>query len=180
MPYASDDRNKITPYAFGNELEWLREKAKDFNNAVMIGAGPGVMALALMEGNPTLNLTVVDIGTCYYTQSHLEGAGFYSVNYVVDDSAEFGKDYAGPELDFLLVDGDHTKEGVLKDVKAWFKHVKIGGLIFFHDYEVINDDETNGVKEALTELVSSGILKGIEINKPGISVAYEKTDTCKH
>ena len=46
--YASDERNQVTPYAFGNELAWLRQYASEFSQAVMIGAGPGVMAMALM------------------------------------------------------------------------------------------------------------------------------------
>lgn len=172
--YHSEIRNGITKYAFGNELEWLREKSKEFNYAVMIGAGPGVMGLALMEGNPLLNLLVIDIDTCYYIRKHMDEAGFPTVGYVVDDSSEYGKDYAGPKLDFLLVDGDHSFGGVTKDAVAWLKHVKQGGLLFFHDYVNINDDKHNGVKQALTELLETGILKVEIVDTPGISIVYRK------
>lgn len=172
--YPSEVRNKITTYAFGNELKWLRDQARYFKYAVMIGAGPAVMGMALMEGNPLLNLLIIDINTCYYARKHLDGAGFPTVGYVVDDSAEYGKDYVGPKLDFLLIDGDHSKEGVVKDVWSWLRHIKSGGILFFHDYENINDDKNNGVKQALTELLENDILKVEFVDTPGISIVYRK------
>lgn len=48
-------------------------------------------------------------------------------------------------LSFLYIDGDHSLEGVTRDLQAWFPKVKPGGLIALHDYE--NPDY--GVKEAL-------------------------------
>ena len=172
--YASDSQNSRTKYAWGNELAWLRNTARDLQYAVMIGAGPAVMGMALMEGNPHLNLVIIDKETIHYARSHLDAAGFPHVGYVVDDSAEYGKDYAGPKLDFLLVDGDHSKAGVMRDVKSWFRHIRPGGILFFHAYENVNDDLNNGVKEALTELLNSGILKVEELSRPGISIVYGK------
>lgn len=168
--YASEMRNNATPYAFGEELSWLRNTARDCTYAVMIGAGPAVMGLALMEGNPQLNLLILDNDTIFYARSHLDEAGFPTVGYRVYDSAEYGKDYAGPKLDLLLVDGDHSKKGVLRDIKAWFRHVRPGGLIFFHDYENINDDPNNGVAEA----VATAKMEADDIDTPGISIVYRK------
>lgn len=171
--YESDALNQRLPYAFGNELAWLRNTAKDLNHAVMIGAGPGVMGMALMEGNPNLNLLIIDIRTCEYARKHLDAAGFPTVGYAVADSTEYGKDYAGPKLDFLLVDGDHSQTGVTNDIKAWMRHVKSGGLIFFHDYENINDDPDNGVKEAL-HIWDKRHYNVEEVDAPGISIVYRK------
>jgi len=42
------------------------------------------------------------------------------------------------EYDLLLIDGDHTYEGVKLDYKMYSPLVKEGGYIFFHD--VINKD----------------------------------------
>ena len=172
--YDSEKRNLITPYAFGNELGWLRAHARDATYVVMIGAGPGVMAMAMMEGNPDLNLLVIDNKTCYYTKRHLEDAGIYGVQFVVADSSEYGKDYAGPKLDLLIVDGDHTQEGVTKDISTWFRHVRPGGLIFFHDYKVINDDTTNGVRAAIETSVKDRVLYGDAVDYPGISIVFRK------
>ena len=38
-----------------------------------------------------------------------------------------------PELDVLLVDGDHTREGYRADLEKYFPLVKPGGLILSHD-----------------------------------------------
>lgn len=170
--WESDKRNQVTPYAFGNELSWLRNAAKDFKYAVMIGAGPGVMALALKEGNPDLKLLVLDINTCYYTEAHLQAAGFYDVGFAQENSTTYI--YKGPKLDFLLVDGDHTFEGVVKDIVNWIEHVKSGGLIFFHDFEIVNEDETNGVARAIKNALDGKIMVAELVSNPGISVVYRK------
>ena len=44
----------------------------------------------------------------------------------------------GDELDFLLIDGDHTYEGVKEDYEMYKHLVKDGGWIGFHD---VNDTE---------------------------------------
>ncbi len=36
-------------------------------------------------------------------------------------------------IGLLFIDGDHTYEGVKRDIKCWVKHVVNGGLIAFHD-----------------------------------------------
>lgn len=50
-------------------------------------------------------------------------------------------------LSLLYIDGDHSYEGVLRDLKAWLPKVKTGGVVALHDYE--NSDY--GVKRALQE-----------------------------
>jgi hypothetical protein len=37
-------------------------------------------------------------------------------------------------LDFVYIDGDHTREAVSDDLMAWFSKVKRGGAISGHDY----------------------------------------------
>lgn len=54
------------------------------------------------------------------------------------DSATVGLTWDKP-IDLLFVDGDHTYEGVLADMNAWLHHVKVGGVVIFHDCAV----ETN-------------------------------------
>jgi len=38
-------------------------------------------------------------------------------------------------LDFVFIDADHSYEGAAKDIAAWSRKVKVGGLISGHDYE---------------------------------------------
>jgi predicted O-methyltransferase YrrM len=39
----------------------------------------------------------------------------------------------GHMIDLLFIDGDHSYNGVVRDIAAWTPHVKVGGVIIFHD-----------------------------------------------
>lgn len=43
--------------------------------------------------------------------------------------------YKDESLDFVFIDGDHTKEGFTGDLNCWFPKVKKGGVIAGHDYD---------------------------------------------
>ncbi|MCK6586006.1 MAG: class I SAM-dependent methyltransferase [Polyangiaceae bacterium] len=36
-------------------------------------------------------------------------------------------------IDLLFIDGDHSYEGCIGDIKAWLPHVRAGGWVAFHD-----------------------------------------------
>ena len=44
--------------------------------------------------------------------------------------------YAGPPIRFLLIDADHSYEGVRSDFDRWLPLVAPGGLVVFHDYQM--------------------------------------------
>ena len=62
------------------------------------------------------------------------------------------------KIDFLWIDGDHSYEGVKKDIYHWTPLVKKGGFICFHDYR-----DAPRVKKAVDELTTSGKIKFIKI-----------------
>jgi hypothetical protein len=39
-------------------------------------------------------------------------------------------------IDFLFIDGDHSREGVARDWAAWGRFVEPGGRVAFHDARV--------------------------------------------
>ena len=43
-------------------------------------------------------------------------------------------DQTGLSLEFLFIDGDHTFEGVAKDIDMYFPLLTPGGIVVFHDY----------------------------------------------
>ncbi len=45
-----------------------------------------------------------------------------------------GLTYEREPIRFLLIDADHSYEGVKRDFERWSPHVASGGLIVFHDY----------------------------------------------
>lgn len=138
--FTAKDLNELAPYATEDELDYIKSFADSGkvtlkDNVVMIGAGPGVFALSLMEQrrNPP-TLFVVDIGTFQWIDAHLQAseADMNRIHYIQGDSSEIGKEWQG-KCKLLIVDGDHSYEGVSKDLDAWLSHVEKGGFAFLHD-----------------------------------------------
>lgn len=48
-------------------------------------------------------------------------------------------------LDYIFIDGDHSYDGVLKDLENFYSKVKTGGIFAGHDYSL------KGVRDALDE-----------------------------
>jgi hypothetical protein len=57
--------------------------------------------------------------------------------YLVDDKT----------LDYAFIDAEHTYEAVKEDIKAWLPKIKMGGLLFGHDFSA----RFRGVKRAAKE-----------------------------
>jgi predicted O-methyltransferase YrrM len=51
-------------------------------------------------------------------------------------------------VDLVILDGDHTEQGVLDDLRAWVPRVRVGGVIGGDDH---NDHESPGVPRALRQ-----------------------------
>ena len=62
-------------------------------------------------------------------------------------------------LDFVFIDGDHSREGVAEDIKNWYEMVKVGGWIGGHDYDHQNFP---GVKIAVDDAFPSRIVTDSE------------------
>ncbi len=181
--YKYQEINSACPYAMPDELEYLREKALELNEegqVVVIGAGPFVMGVALLEKHlfPP-QVAAVDITSFYYAECHLRGAGVEpnTVEFITGDSSTVGKLWGKP-IDLLVIDGDHSFEGCRKDILAWWPHVKAGGILFCHDY-LERDNGFNGSGE----WQRGGVAQAIEtcrdsswvfVKQVGISVVYMK------
>lgn len=151
MALTADALNAACPYSTPQALAWLRDWAQQHptGTVVLIGAGPGVMALALLEGSERINLTVVEKDTFRWMREHLAQSGrdWQGVNLWQGDSGVMGYDWEGG-IDLLIVDGDHSEEGVLRDMAAWLGHVRAGGAVAFDDY-YRTGDEWEGIRRAV-------------------------------
>lgn len=127
-------------------------------SVVLIGAGSGTFTLAIFGAAPMAYLSTVD---------HSEEAGLYWERKVLENvkyggnrhkqifsrSEAAGKGWKGDKIDLLLVDGDHSYEGVVRDLNAWLPHVRDGGLVFLHDYDAKDAPEYSpGVANAANGL----------------------------
>jgi hypothetical protein len=57
----------------------------------------------------------------------------YSYNVAKLDKAFDTGDDRDNEIDFLFIDGDHTKAAVEKDWDDWVPRIKVGGILAMHD-----------------------------------------------
>ncbi len=61
-------------------------------------------------------------------------------------------------LDFVFIDADHSYEGCRKDIEAWSKKLRPGGLLSGHDYDNVEFPQW-GVKRAVDEYVAAHSLE---------------------
>jgi len=59
------------------------------------------------------------------------------------DTVEASKEFPDNYFDFVFIDGDHTYEGVKRDIEAWKPKVYLNGWIVGHDIQM------KGVKKAV-------------------------------
>lgn len=52
---------------------------------------------------------------------------------IESDSVEASQSFLDESLNFVFIDGDHTKWGVRRDIEAWAPKVAKGGMILGHD-----------------------------------------------
>jgi predicted O-methyltransferase YrrM len=103
---------------------------------VNIGACFGTSAMALLEARPDSFIFSVDISVSYGEIENLKLAGLYSLNRVIRvlaSSQDVGL-YWPHKVDMCYVDGDHSYDGVVQDIRVWRELVKPGGVLLFHDY----------------------------------------------
>lgn len=60
-------------------------------------------------------------------------------------------------IDLLWIDGDHSYEGVKRDIQDWLPLLKRNHVVCFHDYR-----DAPGVRNAVEEILSDGAVKFIK------------------
>ena len=121
----SNEREALVQYAsdtrFGHE-SGVR------GTIINIGVEHGASLICLRAGNPTARLIGVDIDTSKNQAT--------TAKLIKMDSGELGKNWhlhtKNNEIDLLFVDGDHSYEGVVRDL-VWTTYVRPSGYVIFHD-----------------------------------------------
>lgn len=70
--------------------------------------------------------------------------GLEDLVYLVEKRSEEAVAFVPTKIDFLFIDGDHSKEGCLSDIEKYVPKLTSGGVVAFHDYQTCP-----GVKEAI-------------------------------
>ena len=143
-PHTAYELAKWQGYATYAEVDAIHKLAGELSPdaiVVKIGAGAGTDTIAILEVTEDIVIFSIDIAAGEQpelTNEHLRliENGYDKIGVVIriwGDSKVVGKRWP-LQIDWLLVDGDHSLDGILGDINAWKRHVKPGGFISFHDY----------------------------------------------
>ena len=108
--------------------------------AVEVGCCHGFSTLhigkALRELGGTGKLVSFDISP-QEAEVRIRRAGLENfVAFVAGNSSREGARFfadKGQVIDFLFIDGDHTRRGCMRDAEAFLPHLKTGGIMILHD-----------------------------------------------
>lgn len=132
-----------------------------FTIGAEIGTEVGRYAEMLFKKMPNLQLTSVDLWDAtlhqenasqekmdnWYQETLIKLKPYHS-NILKMSSMDAVKQFPDNSLDFVFIDANHDFEFVVNDIIFWSKKVKIGGIVYGHDYS----DEF-AVKEAVNAFV---------------------------
>ena len=82
---------------------------------------------------------------CVKTRSHLEPTGRWQL--IRETTVEAARNFTRP-IDFVFIDADHGYEAVRDDIRAWWDHVRPGGIVSGHDFD---NPDWPGVRRAVVE-----------------------------
>ncbi len=141
-----------------------------------VGVFAGRLSKHLLEHVPTLDLLMVDQwrqadqDSLYAESSGETGAKTNEQMAVLQENAKVKTAFAANRrrllksdsvtaakriedgtLDFVFIDGDHTYEGVKRDIAAWYPKVRVGGLVSGHDIDSPLGRGMWGVRQAVEE-----------------------------
>lgn len=77
------------------------------------------------------------------------------------------KEFEDEYFDFVYLDADHSYEGLLRDLRAWWPKVKNGGILGGHDYIVRETPVKYGVIEAVTEFLKENNITSEKLHLTG-------------
>lgn len=136
----NDGKNCILPNEFIRLCPWEARYVSAVANAtkhgaVEIGRYFGGSTLVLAQSVPehvivhSFDIEPQDDETL---AGFIDKYGYQNVNLYLHDSTD-----SGPsrfiDYDLLFIDGDHTYDGVYKDLEAWYDNLMVGGHVLFHD-----------------------------------------------
>ncbi len=132
------------------EMEFLYTIARRATKGIVeVGRFNGGSTFVMAYANPSVPIWSVDIApqdderlkTLFYKND--VGS---EVQLIVGDSQNTKYDEVGP-YDVLFIDGDHSYEGCLADIRNWYDDLAPGGYMLLHDSYL--STPTNGVQDSI-------------------------------
>ncbi len=129
-------------------------KLKPGNAYLEIGTAYGKSLAIVSEFAQDVFIWSIDRLNWKQREENLEKLGLSEKGtFLEGDSQAIGDGWIIP-IDLLFIDGDHTYEGVTKDIFTWTPKVRHGGRIMFHDYNNVEQ----GVVKAIDKYIKDNPL----------------------
>jgi len=118
-----------------------------FTKGAEVGVAQGNHSRVLCENIPNLHLDLVDVWDLYdgyreytdridrYYKMAVDQLSKYDVKFHKAFSMDAVKNFEDNSLDFVYIDGAHDYKNVAMDVCEWSKKVRVGGIVFGHDFK---------------------------------------------
>lgn len=170
------------------DIDLIYSLLQGAQEVVIVGAGSGTMSLAFLEMCDKLAfLTSIDtdVESLEWEKRAWKASGWgekpNNARQILADSGAFGLHWPKDRpIDLLIIDGDHSYDGVSRDLKVWLPHVASGGAILLHDYDSPALDSPNNspaaepnVKEVADILITEP--KWTAIARQGWSKAWRRS-----
>lgn len=165
---AGDSRPQFT-YAAGRRDLCGLFRSMGYTRGVEVGVWSGRFSKVLCESIPGLELTCVDPWQSYAEyrepkndQSLLDAAYLEACERLIPfrctvmrmTSVDAARLVPDRSVDFVYIDGNHTREFVLQDLAAWTPKVRCGGIVAGHDYHLLPRQPFIQVREAVDAFAS--------------------------
>lgn len=140
-PKGGTEVHKINRTIMAQTLGELR-----FKEGAEIGVAEGYHAKVMLDNIPELRLHCIDVWEIYpgyHEYPHIdkvyeeakERLKDYNCNIIKKFSMDAAKDFEDESLDFVYIDAGHDFKNVADDICEWTKKVRMGGIVFGHDFK---------------------------------------------
>lgn len=152
---------------------WLIDLIKKggFTIGAEVGTGSGKMGVELLKKCLNLHLYQIawfpDSGEVHSSpvakkewEEKVRQPFYERITVIEKPSVVAAKEVPDQTMDFVFIDAGHSYATVVEDILAWFKKVKVGGLLCGHDYGHPNHP---GVKQAVDDVLGyASVIDGTE------------------
>ena len=131
---------------FGKSTNYLAGKIKESKKNIHF------TTIDTFKGTQTedLHLNIVDTfnGDIFYEfiDNTIISNNYGTFDIIKDESKHASTQFANQSIDYIMIDGGHSYDEVMDDIKVWYNKVKPGGIISGDDYNIFQ-----GVNDAVHE-----------------------------
>lgn len=140
---------------YSSEVNRIKDSGTFVEIGILYGKSTAWMAEAIKDSNKNIDFYAIDNNISIYLNDNLKPIKDY-VTVLESDSVKASENFKDKSIDFVFIDGDHTYDGVINDLKAWDKKIKDGGTIAGHDYIKNSRNDKIEVWEAVNDFYGLG------------------------